>query len=148
MTSGGGRCRDGTEAAQQCLEAAATLLPLGIGLHCCNTRHRPKMGSASRGSLQLCASPTLVDGGGGKQEEEEDGEADYLPLDGLPAASRRPVAGALPNWGCGTTVGEKYRALYPSIYQCGPTGGEAIVGSDWFILEIVGCLPSAITHHA
>lgn len=80
-------------------------------------------------------------GGGG-------GEADYLPLDGLPAASRRPVAGALPNWGCGTTVGEKYRILYPSTYQCGPTEGEVIVGSDWFILEIVGCLPSAITHHA
>lgn len=144
MTSGGGRCRDGTEAAQQCLEAAATLLRLGIGLHCCNTRHRPKMGSAPPGLPSAACLSYLGrrrGGGGG-------GEADYLPLDGLPAASRRPVAGALPNWGCGTTVGEKYRILYPSTYQCGPTEGEVIVGSDWFILEIVGCLPSAITHHA
>lgn len=81
MTSGGGRCRDGTEAAQQCLEAAATLLRLGIGLHCCNTRNRPKMGSAPRCSLQLRASPTLVDGGEEEEEEVVDGEADYLPLE-------------------------------------------------------------------
>lgn len=70
MTSRGGRCRDGTEPAQQCLEAAAGLLRLGIGLHCYNTRHRPKMGSAPPlpQAPSSCVPPALVDGG---EEEEE-----------------------------------------------------------------------------
>lgn len=54
------------EAAQQCLEAAAGLLRLGIGLHCCNTRHRPKMGSSPQAPFS-CVPPSLVDG---EQEDQ------------------------------------------------------------------------------
>lgn len=57
-------------------------------------------------------------------DDDEEDEADYLPLDGVPAASRRPAAGSSPRLGCGTTVGEKYHAVYLGIYQCGPVGGH------------------------
>lgn len=69
MTSRSGRCRHDTEAAQQCLEAAAGLLRLGIGLHCCNTRHRAKMGSPARPArppFSCLCPPVAVDG-----EDEE-----------------------------------------------------------------------------
>lgn len=121
------------EAAQQCLEAAAGLSRLGIGLHCCNTRHRAKMGCPPRLPSAACLLPWSTERRG----------PDHQPLDGLPAASRRPVAGS-------SQIGVRYHGrrevpgLVPRYLQCGPPE-EVIDDGDWPILEIVGC-PSFRDH--
>lgn len=68
----------------------------------------------------------------------------YLPARRTACCIASASCRSSPKLGCGATVGEKYRPLYPGIYQCG-SPQEAIVGGDWLILEIVGC-PSFRDH--
>lgn len=138
MTSRGGRCRHDTEAAQQCLEAAAGLLRLGIGLHCCNTRHRPKMGSSPRPPWPPSAACSLpLD-----EEEEDEGR--------LPATRRTACCIASASCRELSQIGVRHDGrrevprLVPRYLQdVGPREGMA--GGDWPILEIVGC-PSFRDH--
>lgn len=122
------------EAAQQCLEAAAGLSRLGIGLHCCNTRHRAKMGCPPRLSSAACLLPWSTERSRTR-----------------PPAARR-TACCIASASCRelSQIGVRYHGrrevprLVPRYLQCG-SPEEVIVDGDWPILEIVGC-PSFRDH--
>lgn len=122
------------EAAQQCLEAAAGLSRLGIGLHCCNTRHRAKMGCPPRLPSAACLLPWST------------GRSRTRP----PAARRTACCIASASCRELSQIGARYHGrrevpgLVPRYLQCGPPE-EVIVDGDWAILEIVGC-PSFRDH--
>lgn len=81
-----------------------------------------------RASLQLRASCLgRWRGGGGANSQPT------CPLDGLPAASRRPVAGALPNWGAVLRSARSTAPCTQVSISVGPhkRPSSAVIGSSW-----------------
>lgn len=144
MTSQGGRFRDDIEGrARMPGSGKAGLLRLGIGLHCRNTRHRAKDGVFPFTPQLACAAAPLV------EEEEEEETSNSPPAARLTCCSISSASCREPTQiERGTTVGEKYRNLYPGIssrWASRLCEASMVIGLSW---KSPAVLPSAITHHA
>lgn len=137
MTSRGGRCRDGTGGRATMPGSGSRIVTVGNRAALLQYQTSAEDGVLPPGPLQLRASFL------GRRRA---GGPDHQPLDGLPAASHRPVAGSSPKLGVRCHGRREVPCLVPRprYLQCGPPE-EAIIDGDWAILEIVGC-PSFRDH--
>lgn len=132
MTSRGGRCRDGTEAARSRNNAwKRQQRNAAVGSRAALLQYH----TSGEDGVSLAWSPA--------DEDEEEQTTHYLPA--------RRTAGSSPKLGCGAVPCATFRATTStasctqvSTYQCGSLG-RASVSVDWLILGIVGC-PSFRDH--